>query len=215
MLTLESKSSMTKSKLSFAALLGLALLVAAPAYAKEKDGGDKDKDKSDLCQKDAACRQHSDEGHKLFSDRKYSEALTEFQRAYDIAKEPRILLNIGRTLFRLGRPKAALRTFEQYQKDAPADPDTQAKVERYIAEAKIAVEAERQAGGPEEKNPDQVTPPPVVPQLPVTPPEEKKPVYKKWWFWTAIGGAAVAVGLGVGLGVGLTRPPSATEIVWR
>jgi hypothetical protein len=37
----------------------------------------------------------------------------------------------------------------------------------------------------------------------VTAQPEKKPVWKKWWFWTAIGGAAVvvvAVGLGVGLG---------------
>jgi hypothetical protein len=41
----------------------------------------------------------------------------------------------------------------------------------------------------------------------------KKPVWKKWWFWTAIGGAAVvvlAVGLGVGLGTANTRPPYGT-----
>jgi tetratricopeptide (TPR) repeat protein len=34
------------------------------------------------------------------------------------------------------------------------------------------------------------------------PPAAKTPVYKKWWLWTAVGGA-VAIGLGVGLGVGL------------
>ena len=42
-----------------------------------------------------------------------------------------------------------------------------------------------------------VAPKPTADQL-------DKPVYKKWWFWTAIGGgAAVALGLGLGLGLGL------------
>jgi tetratricopeptide (TPR) repeat protein len=33
---------------------------------------------------------------------------------------------------------------------------------------------------------------------------QKTPIYKKWWLWTAAGGA-VAVGLGVGLGLGLAK----------
>jgi tetratricopeptide (TPR) repeat protein len=177
---------MTKLKRLLVALAGLLLLVAAPARA-----ADKDKDKSDICQKDAACRQHSDEGHKLYSDRKYSEALTEFQRAYDSKPEPRLLLNIGRTLFRLGRPRAALRAYEQYQKIAPPDPDTQSKVERYIAEAKIAVEAEKEAEPPDEKNPVAQPQPQNPPGVTPPPAEEKKPIYKKWWFWTAIGAFAV------------------------
>jgi tetratricopeptide (TPR) repeat protein len=38
----------------------------------------------------------------------------------------------------------------------------------------------------------------------------KKPVYKKWWLWTAVGlgVAAVGVGLGVGLGLGLSHAPT-------
>jgi tetratricopeptide (TPR) repeat protein len=31
-----------------------------------------------------------------------------------------------------------------------------------------------------------------------------KPIYKRWWLWTAVGGAVVVVAVGVGLGVGLT-----------
>ena len=37
----------------------------------------------------------------------------------------------------------------------------------------------------------------------------KTPVYKKWWFWTAIVGAAAVVAVGVGLGVALSSAPSA------
>jgi tetratricopeptide (TPR) repeat protein len=32
-----------------------------------------------------------------------------------------------------------------------------------------------------------------------------KPIYKRWWLWTAVGGAAVVVAVGVGLGVGLSQ----------
>jgi tetratricopeptide (TPR) repeat protein len=36
--------------------------------------------------------------------------------------------------------------------------------------------------------------------------EESGPVYKEWWFWTAIGGgAAVVLALGLGLGLGLDQ----------
>jgi hypothetical protein len=43
-----------------------------------------------------------------------------------------------------------------------------------------------------------------------------KPITRKWWFWTAIGGAAVAVGLGVGLGVGLRpKPEPYIDFTWR
>ena len=206
---------MTSRKIAFVALIGVVLSAFAPtASAAEKDKADQD-----ICQKDPACRKHSDEGHKLYGDRKYSEALTEFQRAYDTKPEPRLLLNVGRTLFRLGRPRAALRAYEQYQKVAPPDPDTQAKVERYIAEAKIAVEAEKEAAPPEEKALEQAnaqTPPANPPGVTPPPPEEKKPVYKKWWFWTAVGGAALAVGLGVGLGVGLKpKTDPFIDVIWR
>jgi hypothetical protein len=34
-----------------------------------------------------------------------------------------------------------------------------------------------------------------------------KPVYKKWWLWTIVGGVAVATGVGVGLGVALAPGP--------
>jgi len=39
-------------------------------------------------------------------------------------------------------------------------------------------------------------------------PSEKTPVYKKWWFWTAIGGVVVA-GVVVGVAVAATTPQNA------
>jgi hypothetical protein len=37
-------------------------------------------------------------------------------------------------------------------------------------------------------------------------------VYKKWWLWTIVGGAVVAVGLGVGLGVGLSSSAPSSRL---
>jgi tetratricopeptide (TPR) repeat protein len=40
---------------------------------------------------------------------------------------------------------------------------------------------------------------------------EARPVYKRWWFWTAVGGAAiVAVGIGLGVGLAPASTPSGT-----
>jgi hypothetical protein len=54
-------------------------------------------------------------------------------------------------------------------------------------------------------------PPPPPSSVSASPPlavtrtaQPSKPVYKKWWFWTVLGGGAAAVALGVGLGVGLS-----------
>ena len=37
----------------------------------------------------------------------------------------------------------------------------------------------------------------------MTEPPKKTPLYRKWWFWTAVGGAVVITGLSIGLAVGL------------
>ncbi len=177
------------------------------------DPASADNSTSGICERDAVCRKHSAAGHKLYQDRKYTEALTEFQAAYDLKPEPRLLINIGRTLFHLGRPRAALHAYEQYQHETPPGDESQHKVEQYIAEAKIAIEAEIASTPPEEKKAAAPPPPPVV----VVAPVEKTPIYKKWWFWTSIGAGAVAIGLGVGLGVGFGRqqPTPYFDVVWR
>jgi hypothetical protein len=37
-------------------------------------------------------------------------------------------------------------------------------------------------------------------------PAQAPPVWRRWWFWTAIGAVVVGAGLGIGLGVGLAEP---------
>lgn len=57
---------------------------------------------------------------------------------------------------------------------------------------------------------------PVVEREPGPQPEPKRPLVRKWWFWTAVGGVvltAVAVGLAVGLGRTTSGPSRQTITV--
>jgi hypothetical protein len=92
----------------------------------------------------------------------------------------------------------ALRFFKNYLNRKPDAPNRE-DLEKKIAalEEEIASEAKAKTAAGVEKPP----PPTVVITEPPPPP---KPIYKRWWLWTAVGGA-VAVGVAVGLGVGLTQ----------
>jgi tetratricopeptide (TPR) repeat protein len=58
------------------------------------------------------------------------------------------------------------------------------------------------------KAPEPVATPAPVEKPVEQAPQERKPIYKKAWFWGVIAGAVVVVGVGVGLGVGLSSGPS-------
>ena len=53
------------------------------------------------------------------------------------------------------------------------------------------------------------------PTGPTGPTDTKKPLVRRWWFWTAIAGGVAATGLGLGLGLGLRNntPPSRLQVV--
>lgn len=125
--------------------------------------------------------------------------------------------------------------------DPRIDTDTRRKVDGYLAETrntlaalelemkqrlaeeKAAREHETQAARPEPAQaPSLVKPEPPVPPSPPPPPPppglvaveprpQPKPIYRRWWFWTAVGGA-VAVGAIVGIAVGVTQAKAAPEV---
>lgn len=125
--------------------------------------------------------------------------------------------------------------------DPRIDTDTRRKVDGYLAETrntlaalelemkqrlaeeKAAREHETQAARTEPAQaPSLVKPePPVLPSPPPPPPPpglvavesrpQPKPIYRRWWFWTAVGGA-VAVGAIVGIAVGVTQAKAAPEV---
>lgn len=160
-----------------------ALLVAAVAWAKPPK----------------AFSQHVAEGRRLYAEKNYDQALTEFDAAYQIDADPRLLLNIGRCHYMADRPREALDVYKQMLKlELPRE--VREEVLSSIARTTIRL-AEKQQQQPQ---PMQLAVTSAAPAVPAKEPE--KPLYKKGWFWAIIGGVAVA-GLAVGLGVGL-RPVS-------
>lgn len=157
-----------------------------PAQAIAQDDG---------CVNDPVCRQHYDTALEHFQDGRYEAALTEFQAAYDQRQMPWLLVNIGRTLHRLGRLKEAIAHYERYERSGlGTDPETSQKAREYLAQARLLLAQAPRGAGAE----------------PGSGPPESTALYKKWWFWTAIGGGVAVVAiLGIGLGVGLRSDPAA------
>ena len=138
-----------------------------------------------------------------FDAGRFTAALDHLERAYALVPHPELLFNIARCLEELHRTQAAVEAYDRYLAVMPND-----------AAARERVTALRQELAAHPRPPDTGTteapksaPPVAAPLVVATPAPaaEHKPLYRRWWLWTAVAGVVV-VGVGVGLGVGLTRP---------
>ncbi len=180
--------------------LAIVFVLSSPRLALA--GGANDPD--DGCLRDNECRGHYDKAMKSYGGGRYEAALPEFQAAYGLRQMPWLLVNIGRTLHRLGRLEEAVQYYNNYEKASlGSDPETLKRVQDYRSQAQAALDALKSGQGT-----------PTTPAVtPSTPPEgtapagteQPKPIYKKWWFWTIIGGAAAVTILGIGIGVGVSK----------
>jgi tetratricopeptide (TPR) repeat protein len=152
----------------------------------------------------------------------YRDALTKFKEAYRYYEEPSFLYNIGQCHRQLGERQEAVRFFKTYLIKVP-NASNRPDVEQMIArlEADLATEeptrhaampppmnGEPQPGGAAaavESKP--ATMPAVVAQSKSV---ERRPLYKKWWLWTAVGVVAVGAAVGVTLAFTLPSTPTAT-----
>jgi tetratricopeptide (TPR) repeat protein len=168
------------------ALMLLLSLFAGPAHAVPEDA----------CIKDEKCKEHYTKGVKLYKEELFDEALTEFQAAYAARQMPLLLVNIGRTMQKLGRPKDALSHYERFLRAEPKiDPDTKKRVEDYISQVKALIDSEPD----KQDKPSPATTAPAASQAP--PPPAPPPPGRS----LIIAGSAVAlVGVaGLATGVGL------------
>ncbi|HTL36021.1 MAG TPA: tetratricopeptide repeat protein, partial [Kofleriaceae bacterium] len=124
---------------------------------------------------------------ELFALGKFDEALEEYQEAFDAKPLPGFLYNIGQCYRNLGDYDQAIFSFKKYLKLEP-DADNKDAVEQLITDLE-----DKKARGDGAK---------FVRKKP-RPPEEDKPIYSKWWFWTGVGVVTVAGGVGI---YSATRP---------
>lgn len=82
---------------------------------------------------DEAAR-HFQRGVELFKEQSFRPALGEFQRAYEIAPDPRLFFNIGRVQVKLSDYLSAARSYERYLNEGgqQVPPDRRARVEEEL-----------------------------------------------------------------------------------
>jgi tetratricopeptide (TPR) repeat protein len=174
-------------------------------------------------------RQHFEDGSRLYDLGKFRDAAREYEEAYKYKPDPALLFNIGQAYRAAGDVGEALTAYKSYLRRMP-EARNRAEVAGHIEKLQRLVDEQRRhpttattppppaqlAAPPAQLTPPQATPPPdstVQPALvTATPaaPAERQPLYKKWWLWTAVGGAVVIGGV-VAIAVATTTPKDASS----
>lgn len=128
-----------------------------------------------------------DRGETLFAQKKFDDALEQYEKAFEASPIPALLFNIGQCHRNLGDYESAIFSFRKYLKLEP-EASNREEVQALIDDL------EKQQAKKESKRLR-------IDRKRATDPEpeetEGAPVYKKWWFWTAV--AVVGVGGGAGI----------------
>lgn len=152
-----------------------------PAYARGPDG-----QASDACMDDAHCKELADRGQAAYQQQLYDAAVVSLREAYALHPVTWLLFNLGRSYQKLGKTDEALAAYRTFLQQSRAQDEALEREKARVVVEQIERDRSAQAA---DLNPAAST--------------EKKPVYKKWWFWTILGGiAAAGVAVGVGVGVG-------------
>jgi tetratricopeptide (TPR) repeat protein len=147
------------------AIATLAFCVLGPAMARAQSDAEK-KQKA---------KEHYEIGTRFFDVGKYGDAVKEYEEAYLLTGDPKLLYNIGQAYRLWDHSEEALRVYKNYLRQRP-DAENRADVEKKIADLERLIEDRRRGVGPQ---PAEVTPPPPLvgqPPPPVSPPALPPPV---------------------------------------
>jgi tetratricopeptide (TPR) repeat protein len=162
-----------------------------------------------------SARAHYKRGTTLYDLGKYREAAREYEAAFEAKDDPALLFNIGQA-YRLARDyDEAIRAYKSFLRRLPNSPN-RPTVEARLRESQALLERRRESEPPigpsapaETTHAESPARTPVVtpstaavaPTKPAAKPAADRPLYKKWWLWTVVGGVVVA-GAVVGITVG-------------
>lgn len=161
------------------------------------------------CEADSACLALYERAKAQSVQGNLLEAVRLYKLAFEIQADPRILYNIARLLHKQGDHEAAANFYQRFL-DSPLDDEEQKQKARgYLAQispAKTTTGSTVADDQPAQTEKIEVAPklaPRVEAQVPSDVGSSPVPVYKKWWFWTAVGGGAALLVTGIAVGVGV------------
>lgn len=173
----------------------------------------------------ASAMQHFRAGQKHYNLSEFGEALREFKEAYRIKDDPAMLFNIAQCQWKLGDLRTAVHSYRAYLRMGK-DPPNRAEVENRIQDLENRLKSDEDVRRSAEAAPVQPLPttvenapaeqstapaslpaapeaagtsaaPAVLVTGPATPPAPAaRPLYRRWWFWTALGVVVVAAAAG-------------------
>jgi hypothetical protein len=148
---------------------------------------------------------HFEHGIRLYKEDHFAESLEELRAAYAIEPDSHVLFALAQSARRSGDCRAAADYTKKFlETNPPAKVAEVAKLNILRCMSDMPAEQPRSAGirasTPAAGRADAA----VVVAQPVAAHETpRRPVYKRWWFWTTLS-VLVTTGVGVGLGLGLT-----------
>ncbi|MDB4965695.1 MAG: TonB-dependent receptor [Myxococcales bacterium] len=184
-------------------------------------------------------RKHFEAGSKAFNLGEFKRAVDEYKAAYNSKADPVFLYNIAQAYRLDGNLPQSLFFYKSYLSNSPKAPNRR-EVEQRIHQLEVQVQEQRAVTtappnttvpptgtittAPEPVEPPRAEPPKVAEpatRTDLTPtvtataqPKDSgpRPLYKKWWVWTIVGGVAVGAALGIGLGLGLQPTAPASQL---
>lgn len=151
-----------------------------------------------------AAKQHSRAGSIHYNLSHYEQAIEEYTQAYRLYPLPELLFNLGQCHRGLGDHASAITLYRNYLRQKPNAPNRWI-VKQLIAESQEALDQSRRH-------------PSLDPAMlssgwsgttAVGSAGDKAPLYKRWWFWTIVGSAALTAG-GTAYYLGQQDPPIPT-----
>lgn len=127
------------------------------------------------CDDDPDCAESVQRAISQSEAQQYAAALQTYEAIYERWPTPWLLINLGRVQQKLNRPAQAIATYQHYLKIAPTDKAQRIAVARgFLKQAEQEVQLKRYQ------------------QMLSEAKSKEKPMHRKWWFWTGLGGLAVA-----------------------
>jgi tetratricopeptide (TPR) repeat protein len=170
-------------------VLALALLpagrVEAALPSPPADAGTAPAPAAAAAPADVEVDEHVAQGHRLYQLGRYQEAIAEYRRAYELRADPQFLFQIAESYRQLGASEQALFYYDRYLAGAPAGAD------RDTAEERVTELESLRARPSSPAAPGLVGAPGPGPNEGAK--KQPKPLWRRWWLWTAIG-VAVAAG---------------------
>lgn len=220
----------TKPLLLSLVLVGSSIFLQARTAAADESDMDRDP-----CLTDSICRAHFQRGRKLSKEDNYTEALVAYEAAQLRRQVPWLLINIGRTLHKLGRPAEAASYYKRYFADEPSGPpERKQRALQFQAEAEEEVAKlsaiQKQNSQPAPSTTTGASPPPSTtpaaaaivepPPAPLSPTPTPSPTPKvettgrPTWLWTgvAVGGGVLLVGGAVGIAALVQRSHASSAV---